>query len=130
VLRDTSVSGESASLIRPLAGTPLLTLMVLSSNLLPQQIRQTFSGNLLEFTALDLVIMRGAAAALLTIFLNRTLKLATASYMAIMSTLTSIFVVILALVFLDERISLLQAGGGILIILSGTLAYRFKFEKQ
>jgi drug/metabolite transporter (DMT)-like permease len=53
-------------------------------------------------------------------YLNRTLKVATASYMTLMSMVTPVLVGILALSFLGETLVWVQGVGAVLIILSGT----------
>jgi uncharacterized membrane protein len=53
-------------------------------------------------------------------YLNRTLKVATASYMTLMSMVTPVLVGILALLFLGETLVWVQVIGAALIILSGT----------
>jgi uncharacterized membrane protein len=57
------------------------------------------------------------------IFLYRTLKVATASYMTLMSMLTPVIVTLLAIVFLDESLIWVQVIGAALILLSGIMIY-------
>ncbi|MBW2989133.1 DMT family transporter [Candidatus Woesearchaeota archaeon] len=58
------------------------------------------------------------------ILLYKTLEITTASYMTFMNSITPIIVVILALIFLKESISLCQTIGGSLIIISAVLIHR------
>jgi drug/metabolite transporter (DMT)-like permease len=57
------------------------------------------------------------------IYLYRTLDVATASYMTLMSMATPIIVSALALAILDERLVWVQIVGGGMIILSGVAIY-------
>lgn len=57
------------------------------------------------------------------IYLYRTLRLATASYMTLMSMGTPIIVSVLAIMVLDEKLILIQVIGAGMIILSGVVIY-------
>jgi drug/metabolite transporter (DMT)-like permease len=57
------------------------------------------------------------------IFLYRTLKISTASYLTMMSMITPVIVSVLAVIFLDESLIWIQLIGAALIILSGILVY-------
>lgn len=57
------------------------------------------------------------------IYLYRTLKVSTASYLTMMSMLTPVIVSVLAVVLLDESLIWIQLVGAMLIILSGILVY-------
>lgn len=59
-------------------------------------------------------------------FRNRGYKIATASFMTMMMSFTSVSVAILSLIFLGESISLIQLAGGILIVSSGIMAEKLK----
>jgi drug/metabolite transporter (DMT)-like permease len=65
----------------------------------------------------------GFCLALTWIYLNRTLKVSTASYMTMMSMITPVFVSILAIIFLGERLIWVQWIGAGMIILSGVMIY-------
>jgi len=56
-------------------------------------------------------------------YLNNTLKISSASYMTMMSMVTPVFVSILAMIFLGERMVWIQALGAGMIILSGVITY-------
>jgi uncharacterized membrane protein len=72
---------------------------------------------------LPYAIGSGFCLAMAWIYLYRTLDVATASYMTLMSMATPIIVSALALAFLDERLVWVQIVGGGLIILSGVAIY-------
>lgn len=67
---------------------------------------------------------------LLSIFLNRTLKVATASYMTMMSMMTSVFVALLAVLVLKEQITFAQIFGGILTIIAGIITHYSEIDKK
>jgi drug/metabolite transporter (DMT)-like permease len=56
-------------------------------------------------------------------YLNNTLKISSASYMTMMSMVTPVFVSLLAMVFLGERLVWIQVIGAGMIILSGVSIY-------
>jgi len=56
-------------------------------------------------------------------YLNNTLKISSASYMTMMSMVTPIFVSLLAMIFLGERMVWIQVIGAGMIILSGVITY-------
>ena len=56
-------------------------------------------------------------------YLNNTLKISSASYMTMMSMVTPVFVSLLAMVFLGERMVGTQIVGAGMIILSGVITY-------
>lgn len=61
--------------------------------------------------------------AMLMILIYRTLRITSVSYLSMMSMSTPVIVTILGVVFLNEHFSLIQALGGILIILSGVFIH-------
>jgi drug/metabolite transporter (DMT)-like permease len=67
--------------------------------------------------------LAGIFLALTWIFLSRSLKLGTASYMTMMSTLTPIIVSILAVLLLGEQMTASQIFGSGLILLAGVLIF-------
>lgn len=129
-IKDTAVSGDVVSFLRPIAGIPVLLLFVLFSPLYPAPIQSVFAANYFDFTYYPYVIGSGIFTALLWIFLNRTLKVATASYMTMMSMMTSVFVAILAVLILKEQIALAQILGGILTILAGIITHYSGVDKK
>ncbi len=127
-IKDTTVSGDVVSFLRPIAGIPVLLLFVLFSPLYPAPIQQVFAANYFDLTYYPYVIGSGIFTALLWIFLNRTLKVATASYMTMMSMMTSVFVAILAVFLLKEQITFTQIFGGILTIFAGIITHYFEHK--
>jgi len=68
-----------------------------------------------------IIIFAGIFAALTQTFLNKTIQTTTASYMTMMSMITPVIVVVLAFIFLGEKLNLYSTIGGLLIIISGIL---------
>lgn len=129
-LKNNPVSGEVVSLLRPIAGLPILVLFILFSSFYPQEIQPSFAVNLSDLTYLPYLIVSGVIVSLLSIFLNRTLKIASASYMTMMSMMTPVMVSIMAMMFLRESLVSIQVVGAVLIVLSGIATHYLKIEKQ
>ena len=119
VLKNNHVSGDTVSFLRPVAGIPILLMFVALSSLYPVSIKNIFAVNLVDFHYFPFVIASGVLTSLLWIFLNRTLKVASVSYMTMMSMITPVILSILALLFLKETMMPIQILGAALIIFSG-----------
>ena len=130
ILRDSTVSDEIVSFLRPVAGVPLLVCFVFLSPLYPEPIRKVFEDNIFEIISPFFVAVNGLFLALMFLYLNKTLKVASASYMAMMSMATPVIVSILAMVFLRESIQFVQLVGAFLIISSGAVTHYLQIEKQ
>lgn len=129
-IKNNNVSGDIVSFLRPVAGIPVFLLFIFLSPLYPPQIRTVFTADYLNLSFLPYVLGSGVFTALLWIFLNRTLKIATASYMTMMSMMTSVFVAILAVSFLKEQITLAQIFGGILTITAGVVIHYSDIDRK
>ena len=118
-LRDTSASASLVSYLKPLAGLPIFILLVAGMQQIPalQNERLLFEG--FSLSSAKYAALAGVLLALTWMYLNKSLKIATASYVTMLSTATPVFVTILAVSFLHERLSLLQGIGGGIIILAG-----------
>lgn len=68
-------------------------------------------------------LLNGFCLAMAWIYLYRTLKVSTASYLTMMSMLTPVIVSVLAVILLDESLIWIQLVGAALIILSGIVVY-------
>ena len=77
-----------------------------------------FSPNLMPYALLS-----GFCLAMAWIYVYRTLKISTASYLTLMSMVTPILVSILAISFLGERFEWVQIIGAAMILLSGLAIY-------
>ncbi|MGD8403336.1 MAG: DMT family transporter [Anaerolineales bacterium] len=125
-LRTHAVDADVVTMQKPLASLPVFFVLIgisqfspkLFGNLQPVLKCCTFSPDYFPYA-----IGSGICLALTWIFLFRTLSLASASYMTLMSMVTPVIVSILALTFLNERLILIQILGAGLIILSGVAIY-------
>lgn len=129
-LKNSSVSGELVSFLRPLPAIPLILIMILLSPLYPEPIRSLFSVNIFDLSFISFIVPSGFIAACIWFLLNRTLKVASASYVNMMSMITPVIVSILAILFLGERMEIIQIVGAFLIIISGIVTHYTKVDKQ
>lgn len=129
-LRSTTVSGDVVSFLRPLAGLPILLFFILLSPMYPSPVQTIFQQNLFASEYLGFTAINGLLSALVWIYLNRTLKVASASYMTMMSSLTPVLVTIMAIVFLHEKLLPIQILGILIIISSGTITQLLKIDKD
>ena len=125
-LRTQAVNADVVTIQKPLASLPVFLVLVAISLFSPDLLGSlqpvlkccSFSPTYLPYT-----IGSGLCLGLAWIYLYRTLHVATASYMTLMSMVTPIIVSLLAVVFLDEKLILIQIIGGGLIVLSGVAIY-------
>lgn len=125
-LKDQPIQPDVVTMQKPLASFPVLLVLVGFSFFYSGPVVGT--NQLLSccsFSTSDLIyaILNGFCLAMAWIFLYRTLKVSTASYMTLMSMLTPVIVTLLAIVFLDESLIWVQVIGAALILLSGIMIY-------
>jgi drug/metabolite transporter (DMT)-like permease len=126
VLKMQSVRADVVTIQKPLASLPVFSVLIGLSAFYPSMLGNlktvlhccTFSP-----VSIPYAVGSGVCLALAWIYLYRTLHVATASYMTLMSMITPLIVSVLAMVFLDEKLIWIQAVGGGLIILSGVAIY-------
>jgi len=129
-LKHNSVNPDIISFLRPIAGVPIQLIFVFFAPLYPLVVRPVFTVYWLDFRYAGYVLIHGILVALLWIFLNRTLKIASASYMTMMTSLTPILVAVLAMIFLHERLILIQWIGVIIILSSSVITQFLKIERH
>ncbi len=117
-LRKNTVSTNLVSYLKPLSGLPIFILFVI---FLPKN--NFIAHKEFTFEHLGYAIFAGFFLALTWVYLNHSLKGATASYVTMLSTATPVFVSILAIIFLNERFLFIQGIGGALILLAGISIY-------
>jgi len=122
-LNSNNLNADIISFLRPVAGIPVLLIFILLTPLYPSSIQRMFTVNLFDTTYFVYALGSGLFTALLWVYLNRTLKVASASYMTMMSMMTSVFVTVLALIFLKETITLSQTVGAVLTIIAGVVTH-------
>lgn len=130
ILKKGQVDSDLISFLRPIAGLPVLLVFVVLAPIYPATTQVIFQQNLFDWQYFGLVFLSGLFMVLLWIFLNRTLKIASASYMTMMSSLTPVLVALLAILFLQETLLPIQWLGVILIGISGIVTQVLKIEKQ
>jgi len=130
ILKKHSVDSDVVTFLRPISGLPVFLGFVWLSPLYPAPTQALFQTNIFDFTYVPFALLNGLFAVLLWIFLNRTLKIASASYMTMMSSLTPILVALLAMVFLKETLIPIQWFGVVLITISGIATQLLKIDKQ
>ena len=125
-LKDEPLDPDMVTLQKTLASIPIILVLagiaVVSTNF------GRFEGDLFsccKATSNDLVygLLTGFCLAMAWIFIYRTLKVSTASYLTLMSMLTPVMVSVLAILFLGESLVWIQVIGAGLIILSGIVIY-------
>jgi len=130
ILKNHAVSGEAITFLRPIFGSPLVILFVVLAPFYPEKLKNVFQVNLLSLDYFVYVFIVGVFTALLMLFLHRTLKIASASYMSMMSMMTPVFTTLLAFIFLHERMITIQVFGAALIIGSSVVTHLMKVEKS
>lgn len=123
VLSKKPVNADIVSFLRPVAGIPVFLFFIILTPFYPASLQKMFNVNLFDMTYFVYALGSGLFTALLWVYLNRTLKVASASYMTMMSMMTSVFVTIFALIFLKETITLSQTVGAVLTIVAGVVTH-------
>jgi drug/metabolite transporter (DMT)-like permease len=126
LLRRSSVPPDLVSLLRPLGGLPVFLVLFGVTQLEPRG-DSAVSVGIFEGVHTGYAALNGVCSVMVWIFLNRTLKFATASYMTAMCSLTPVFVMCLAIPFLGEGLSPVQFLGGALIVSASFLVHRLRF---
>jgi len=125
-LKDQPLDPDVVTMQKPLASFPILLLLagiaVAYTNLtgIPGDL---FSCCTVSSADLTYALLTGFCLAMAWIFVYRTLKVSTASYLTLMSMLTPVIVSVLAIIFLGESLVWIQLIGAGLIILSGIVIY-------
>ena len=126
MLRSQSVTADVITIQKPLAGTPIYLIFVGFSVFYSDglgELGQVLACCSFSLTFLPYALGSGFCLAMAWIYLYRTLNVATASYMTLMSMATPIIVSILAMVILKETLIWIQVIGAGLILLSGVMIY-------
>jgi drug/metabolite transporter (DMT)-like permease len=125
-LKNQPIEADVVTMQKPLASLPVIMVLIgvsLYFSGTTGNFNQLFS--CCSFSSQDLLyaLLNGFCLAMAWIFLYRTLKVSTASYMTLMSMLTPVIVSLLALIFLGEILVQVQIIGAVMILLSGILIY-------
>lgn len=130
ILKHSTVDPDIASFLRPLAGLSVLLLFVALAPLYPEIIKQHIVVNLFDFGQIAYVIIDALCIVTLFLFLNRTLKIASASYAALIASVTPILVAILGIVFLHESLTPMQLLGAFFILAVSFVTHFLKVDKH
>ena len=126
ILRTQSINPDVVTMQKPMAGLPVYLGLVAISVYFPQwlgELSQVLTWGKISINILPYALVSGFCLALAWIFLYRTLKVSTASYMTLMSMITPVIVSILAISFLGEELVWVQISGAGMILLSGGVIY-------
>jgi len=130
ILKKHPVDSDVVSFIRPIAGLPVLLGFIFFAPLYPSQVKDVFQTNYSDYSFIWYAFFNALFCVLLWIFLNRTLKVASASYMSMMASLTPVLVAVLAIIFLNESLDPIQWVGVFLITVSGIATQLLKIDKH
>lgn len=125
-LKSRPLNPDVVTLQKPMASLPVLVILVSASlayTSLAGITEPLLACCTLNFLDLLYGLLTGFCLAMAWIFIYRTLKVSTASYLTLMSMLTPVIVAVLAILFLGESLVWIQAIGAALIIISGILIY-------
>jgi len=125
-LKTQSVSADAVTLQKPFAGLLFFSIVTTFAVFYPAlfgNLGDTLRPYPFSLEMLPYALASGISLSLTWIFLFRTLELATASYMTLMSMATPIMVSVLATLFLDESLAWIQVVGAGLIIFSAGSIY-------
>jgi len=125
-LNTQPVKVEVVTFQKPIAGLPVVLVLVSLAFWYPEifgSLDQALSCCNPPLAVLPHTIGNGLLLALTWTYLNKTLKISSASYMTMMSMITPVFVGLLAMIFLDETLIWIQIAGAGMIILSGVVTY-------
>ncbi len=126
ILKAQAISPDVITLQKPLAGLPVFLALAVVVSSFPESFLNIDSA-LTCCTFVPQYIFyalgSGFGLALTWIFLLRTLNVATASYMTMMSMITPVVVSILAILFLGETLIWIQILGVGMILFSGVIVY-------
>jgi len=125
-IKTQSVNVDVVTMQKPLASLPVFLTLIGISVFSPEML-----GNLNDVLAccsfsttnISYAVGSGICLAMAWIYLYRTLNIATASYMTLMSMVTPVIVAVLATAFLKEQFVMLQFIGGGLIIFAGVAIF-------
>jgi uncharacterized membrane protein len=125
-LKNQPLDPDVVTMQKPLASLPVLLLLVglvsayTNFSTTPDPLFRCCSIKPADFIY---GVLTGICLAMAWIFIYRTLKVSTASYLTLMSMMTPVLVSILAIIFLGESLLMIQAVGAGLIIISGVMIY-------
>jgi drug/metabolite transporter (DMT)-like permease len=130
ILKKHPVDADVSTFYRGIGGLSFLILFIILSPLYPSSLQTIFHGNYLDLHGFLYVFLNALCIVLLWIFLNRSLKIASASYMTLLSALSPLVVAILSFTFLHETVSTIQFFGAGFIIFGGLITHYLKMDEH
>lgn len=124
VLKENTVRADVVTIQKPIAGISVFSSFILISVYAPRYLgglERIFACCSISQQSLPLAIASGFCLGITWVYLFRTLQVATASYMTMVSMITPVLVSILAMIFLDESLNGIQYIGVTMILTSGIL---------
>lgn len=129
-LKNHQIRPLTMSFVRLVGGLPILAFLMAATSILPWPAKNLFVVDLFNGQFFGYAFVVGIFDALNTVFAFRTLNLASASYLTMMSSITSVLVALIALIFLQETMIGVQILGGGLIVFAGVITYHLKIDKH
>jgi len=127
-MKRTNISGELIAAFRPIVGSPTLIILAVAIPGIVPELSGHFGQNYLASKAAPYSITNSFLTIGLTMFLYRTLRVSSASYVALMSMTNPVIVTILGYYILGETLTTVQLLGGALIIIGGIWSQRIRSE--
>ena len=129
-IRDTKISGDIVSLLKPAAGLPVFLFIALLSRVFSIEPVSALSGPIFQPEMLGYTLVCGVLSALIWIFLYRALKLQEAAYVSILGMATPVLVLLLANIVLGEVGTPLKISGGTMIVVAGIFTHWQTLQQQ
>jgi drug/metabolite transporter (DMT)-like permease len=132
IIRKDPVDADVSTFFRAAGNLIIPILFIVLFPIFSQTFKSVFQVNAFSFDIHIFPYIFGSAlfVCLLSIFLNRALKVASASYMTILSSLSPIAVAALAFIFLHETLSIVQILGASFIVFGGIITQYLKIDKD
>jgi len=130
ILKSTSINPDVVSFFRPIGGMPVLIGFAAFAPLYPTSVQNIFQSNVFEIHQPVYVLLNAVFITFTWLFVNRTLKVASASYTAMLPAITPILLALLGVFVLKEEIEIIQIIGIVFILSSSFVAHYLHFEKH
>jgi drug/metabolite transporter (DMT)-like permease len=130
VLKENPVDADVSTFFRGVGNLSVAVILIVLVPFYPLVFKSIAQTNLFSLNLFPYIFLNALFVSLLCIFLNRALKVASASYMTIMSSLSPIIVAVLAFAFLHETLNTVQLFGAGFIVFGGIITQYLKIDKH
>jgi len=130
IIKKDPVEADVSTFFRGTGNLLLAILLILLFPIYATMFRPTLQVSFFNLNLFPYILLNAIFVSLLCIFLNRALKVASASYMTILSSLSPLAVAVLAFIFLHETLSFIQLLGAGFIVLGGIATQYLKIDKD